>query len=342
MINARAMSVKKDKFEVLAPAKVNLYLEVLGERANGYHDIRSIMVPISLCDRITIEKMHGEIDTVIGTRGDIRDCAEKIASNGSNIATRAAEALKKYAQYRGGAHICIEKSIPLGGGLGGGSADAAAVLRGLNECWGLNMPVRKLMEIGSTIGCDIPGILYGGAVCVQGLGEHVTPVPMHKANGNGKWWLVLVNPGIHVSTKDIYTRCKTALTSTKRPITNAISALESGDVERAARGLFNGLEATVFLKYPMICMIAERLKKAGVIGSLLCGSGASVFGLARNEEHAREIAARFADNPGFPAWSRVVSTMPDGVIGSTRPFGGLSLGSSPSRAARVPSCRRGR
>lgn len=313
------MSVKKDSVTVRACAKINLHLEILGTRPNGYHDIRSVMVPVSLCDYITLRKSSGAIRTVMGRGGEI-DASDLNGCNGNNLATRAAVALKESTGYRGGALISIDKNIPLGGGLGGGSADAAAVLRGLNQLWGTGLDVNSLVTIGAGVGCDVPGMVYGGAVMVEGLGEKVTPIPMHKANGNGRWWVVLVNPGIHISTKDIYTRCRTSLTSEQRPIKNAVSALKKGSVIQAAKGLFNGLQATVVEKYPLIGIIAARLEKAGAAGVILCGSGASVFGLAKDERHAREIAEHFGDNPGFPAWIRVVSTLPDGVMAAHGPL----------------------
>ncbi len=305
---------------VRAPAKINLYLEVIRRRASGYHDIRSVLVPISVFDVVTLEKTRGRIETTVRTRGLARGNGLNLASPDDNLATKAALALKKATGYRGGAMIHIEKNIPVGGGLGGGSSDAAAVLTGLNALWKTGVPLKKLIRIGAAVGCDIPALINGGAVRVGGLGEKVSPVRAANGRDGGGWWLVVANPGFSVSTRDIYERYKPSLTSRPAAIRSTLSALKKGNVRLAVKGLFNSLQETVFRKYPLIEMLAERLEKAGAAGVLLCGSGASVFGLARNREHARRIAGRVGRNPGFPAWSRIARTLPDGVMAAHGPL----------------------
>ena len=296
---------------VRTPAKVNLYLGVLGRRDNGYHDIDSVVAPVSLFDSIVLESTEEEIDLVIEKSSSVSADAIEAMRPGDNLVVKAAMALKTATGYRGGARISLEKNIPIGGGLGGGSADAAGVLVGLNNLWKTEVSREKLKEIGAKIGCDVPSLVHGGPVRMEGLGERVSGLPMAKNSG---WWLVLVNPGFGVSTADIYARHSLSLTADQIPIINMISALEEGNADLAVKGLFNALQDTVFKKYPLIEMLAENLKKAGASGVLLSGSGASIFGMARDEKHALEVSERIGSMPGYSVWSRAVRILPDGVM----------------------------
>ncbi|NQT92048.1 MAG: 4-(cytidine 5'-diphospho)-2-C-methyl-D-erythritol kinase, partial [Lentisphaerae bacterium] len=298
---------------VEAAAKINLYLEVLSKKDDGYHEIRSVLVPISLCDSIRIELTDGVIETrVVASDGVDRDAVQALC-DGDNLATRAALALRERTGHDGGARIVIDKRIPIGGGLGGGSADAAGVLTALNLAWGSGLALAGLADIGATLGCDVPALLCGGAVQVAGVGERVTPIPAFVGCAEGPWWGVIANPGISVSTRDIYSRLTSSLTSEGAGITTVVSALAEGDLESVSRGLFNGLQETVFKKYPVIEMLAERLLEAGALSALVSGSGATVFGLARGREDAEQIAAGIAAD-GEGTWCRVFRTLPDGVM----------------------------
>ena len=298
---------------ILAPAKVNLYLGVLSERDDGYHEICSVLVPISLCDSIRIEPTDGEIETLVIASDGVDPDAVKALCSDRNIATRAAAALRDRTGHRGGARIVIDKNIPIGGGLGGGSADAAGVLAALNRAWNGGLGVDELVEIGATLGCDVPALLHGGPVKVEGIGERVTPIQAFGDGKKGPLWGVLANPGIGVSTRDIYSRCTSSLTSPRSGITTLVSALAEGDMEAVSRGLFNSLQDVVFRKYPAIEMLAERLVEEGALAALVSGSGATVFGLARGKEHAERIAAGIA-SAGDGTWCRVFRTLPDGVM----------------------------
>lgn len=307
MILAPLMLQKNSKV-IKAAAKINLYLEVLGQREDGYHDIRSILVPVSLWDEMRIELTDGVIETITTISPEL-NCLEDVQwcdKSEKNIITRAANELKKAAGFTGGARIFLDKRIPVGGGMGGGSADAAAVLRGLNEMWELNLPTEKLVEIGARIGSDVPGLVHGGMVCIEGVGERVTGIEL---NGQQGWWLVLINPCFQVSTRDIYERCSSFLTSEAIPFSSICSCLRDGDAETVSKSLFNGLQETVFQKYPLIKIVVDDLKKAGAVGVLVSGSGASVFGLARDEQHANEIVKSFERDFEAPAWTRVVKTV---------------------------------
>lgn len=297
-----------------APAKTNLYLEVLGKRTNGYHELRSIVVPLSLCDTVTLERTAGIIETVVEAEPSAGVTALALNGARNNLATRAAEALKRAIGYEGGARIHLWKRIPVGGGLGGGSSDAAAVLKGLNRLWGAGWPLDRLKELAATLGSDIPALIHAAPVRLEGQGERVTPIPIRRTGGPAEGWLVLVNPGFEVSTEDIYSRYRSPLTSPPLPYKDMIRAVEEWNLELAAKGLFNSLQETAFRKYPIIRIMAERLEKAGARGVLLSGSGASVFGLAGCEGEARAVNSRVREMLGREFWSEVARILPDGVM----------------------------
>ncbi len=310
----KANSRKPSMLWLKAPAKVNIYLEVLGRRDNGYHDIRSLVVPVSLYDFVSIEKLDGgavEVDVENGP-GMGREISYWSGEK-DNIAVKAVELFMKCTRYSGGVRVQIKKNIPVGGGLGGGSADAAAVLIGLNEICGTGLSRGKLAEIGFKLGSDVPAMVHGGPVCMEGLGEKITVIDLKDGKIRPELWVIIVNPGFRVSTRDIYSRYISPLTFAEIPFISVVSSLKDGDVDVVARGLFNGLQETVFRKYPLIEIIVEELKKAGSIGALLCGSGASVFGLARDEKSAVKIAENMANALGFPVMSKAARILPDGV-----------------------------
>jgi 4-diphosphocytidyl-2-C-methyl-D-erythritol kinase len=322
VVTPRAMTTGGVSLTFLAPAKINLFLDIIGKRSDGYHDLRSLLAPISLCDEVRIEVTDGVVEAV--AEGATLPCGNVDLLPGSegNLATKAATLLKEVTGYRGGARIRIAKHIPVGGGLGGGSADAAATLRGLNELWRTGLSHRQLMELAARIGCDIPALVCDRVVCMEGRGERITPIPTAWPKTVGDWWLVVVNPCFSVATRDAYSRYKPRLTCPAESFSNVKLALEKGDVELAAGNLFNALQPTVFAKYPLLEILAGELKAAGALGVLLSGSGASLFAMARDREQAQAIEAKISTARGACMWSRAVRVLPDGVTGSTRPFGG--------------------
>ncbi|MFC1498862.1 4-(cytidine 5'-diphospho)-2-C-methyl-D-erythritol kinase [Verrucomicrobiota bacterium] len=306
------MSNQLERLYVKSPAKVNLYLEVLGVRNNGYHDIRSIVVPVSLYDVLALERTDKDVRTIIDSDALSNNDEMRLINNEDNLATKAARLLQQETGCSCGAEIQIKKNIPVGGGLGGGSADAAAVLIGLNQLWDLGLPRKRLSEISLKLGCDVPAMVCGGTLRMEGLGEKIAPIAVDRDNTG--LWIVIVNPCFGVSTGDIYSRYSSVLTSNVIPVSSMVSAVKDGNVELVAKSLFNSLEKTVFRKYPLIEIIAEELKKAGAIGVLLSGSGASVFGLGADEKQAREIEKLVNKALGASIWSRVATTLPDGVM----------------------------
>ena len=307
------MQTGKSKLIVSAPAKINLTLDVLGKRPDGYHDLRSLVVPISLCDTLVLTSTEGAIEVECSVAGLPGDARILLPPSADNLAFLAAKLLRETTGYPGGASIRIRKEIPIGGGMGGGSADAAGALTGLNRLWKTGLSQERLMELGARLGSDIPAMVYGKAVCMEGRGERIREVVCHWPEKT-EWWIVVVNPGFNVPTRDAYRRFRRGLTSTEETFNNACFALERGDGKLASASLLNSLEAPVFEKYPLLAILAGRLESAGAAGVLLSGSGASVFAMAADHNQALEIEATVKRETGPWLWTRVAKILPDGVM----------------------------
>jgi len=265
------------RIELSATAKVNLALEILGRRADGYHEIVTVMQAVELSDRIVLEDTESL---------DLRTTDRQVPRDASNLALRAALALHEAAGVGAGARITLDKRIPVAAGLGGGSADAAAVLLGLNRLWRLRWPLARLAQVGATLGMDVPFFLRGGTAFATGRGEKVDRIPgMALA-------LVLVNPRFASSTAEAYGRLTAAMYSDGARARAVVAALGSRRAERVAQSLYNGLEATVAPVHPEIGQMKAALLAAGALGALMSGSGPTVFGIARSLDHARQIRRR--------------------------------------------------
>ena len=288
-----------------APAKINLTLEVLGKRPDGYHELRSIVMPVSLTDSLTLTTTYAQVAMTI-TVGPGVDLS-KIGSVDRNLAVRAARLMQERYKINAGARIHIHKRIPIGGGMGGGSADAAGVIRGLNRLWELNRPNDELMALGAELGSDIPALVHGGAVLMEGRGERVRGLfdaeEQPRCQG---FWTVIANPGVMCPTPDVFRKWRAGLTAGPLLLHNMISSIRTSDVSAATDALHNGLQPGVFESYPDVAQTATRLKEAGCLGVLLSGSGASVFGLAQSEVHGQEICR----NLGSDLWHVLVRTCP--------------------------------
>ena len=300
---------------IAAPAKVNITLEILGERPDGYHDLRSVVAPIALADRVELRPLpaDGGVTLCVEADGVPMDA---IGPAGRNLAVRAAELVRSRKGVAAGVAIRILKRIPIGGGLGGGSADAAAVINGLDLLWGLGMGEEERMALGAELGSDVPAQVAGRAVLMEGRGERVTPVGGDGGCVGGGIPIVLVNPGIAVSTAEVYRGCNGRLTSRAGICHNALSSIHRRDSRALAQSLFNGLEAGVFAGHPEVGRLAALLRSAGALGVLMSGSGASVFGLVEDEAHGKRILA------GLPGdvWCRTTAILPDGVMAAHGPL----------------------
>lgn len=306
---------------IKAPAKINLFLDVLGERQDGYHNIKSLLLPISLFDTIRIEPRVKNISTVIPSLCRFRGIPGPffMADKDENLITRAAKLLKTCTGCRKGAAIFLTKRIPIGAGLGGGSADAAAVLIGLNQLWKTGLARERLMEIGAQIGCDVPALIHGGAICMEGRGETITPInrliPGRAWAGKCDFWMLLIYPGFAISTGDIYHRYDHHHEQSlpKDPANSKfeliMSGLKLGLMPLVGKGLFNALEETVLCKYPLLEMIKKRLEETGAKHVLLTGSGSTVFVLLKKKDEGEKMAKLIRKQIGLPLWTQVVHTL---------------------------------
>ena len=267
---------------VEAPAKINLRLQVSGRRPDGYHELGMIMQRVSLCDRLTIA-----LDSSPGVR--VSCPALSLSAGEENIAARAARRMLALAGRDTGVEIVIDKRIPVAAGLGGGSADAAAVMQALNGMLGLDLGRDALMREGVVLGADVPFFLFGQSAWAVGIGEILTPFPLPRA------WYLLVNPGLPVSTAWVYGNL--GLTSLGRVAKMPRFPQTMGEL---AGLLHNDLERITVGRYPLLAQIKERLLAAGAVGSLMSGSGPTIFGLFADEEAAQSASDELQKQ--YPEW----------------------------------------
>jgi len=264
-----------------AHAKVNVFLRVLRAREDGYHDLASLVLPISLADIVTVQPARELRVDVRGRR------AEDVPPGGLNLALIAALALAEASTGGMGATIEIEKSIPVAAGLGGGSADAAATLVALNELWECGLDAGALADIGARVGSDLPALLAGGPVLVGGRGERVEPAKVERL-----WWAV-VTLDFPTRSPDAYRWWDEDGGNTGPSPWSILDAAERGDAETLGPLLYNDLERSVVRRHPEVGEALQALTQAGALGAVMSGSGPTVLGLARDEAHANEIADGF-------------------------------------------------
>jgi 4-diphosphocytidyl-2-C-methyl-D-erythritol kinase len=278
--------------QIEAPAKINLFLRVVRRREDGYHEIETLFQAIGLADTLTFAPApEGEFALA---------CDDpSLQTDASNLVCRAAAALRAASRTDAGAHVTLTKRIPAGGGLGGGSSDAAATLLGLRQLWGLPLTDAALHDLAASLGSDIPFFLHGGTALATGRGEILTPLPDPPPLA-----LVLVTPPFGVATPAAYRAWRATDDAGLPDIAACRDALMGGDWQRTvcldalAATLRNDLEPGVFATHPELERIRQRLLAAGAVAARMTGSGSTLFALARETEHARRIAAAVADIPG--------------------------------------------
>ncbi|WP_368653549.1 4-(cytidine 5'-diphospho)-2-C-methyl-D-erythritol kinase [Ornithinibacillus sp. 4-3] len=259
-----------------APAKINLSLDILGKRQDGFHDVEMIMTTIDLSDRVELHLL--EKDTI-----KVSLESRFVPNDERNLAYQAANLLKKEYQVSQGVFIKIDKSIPVSAGLAGGSSDAAAVLRGLNKLWNLNISTEKLMQLGLCIGSDVPFCVYNGTALVTGRGEQVIPLPAPPS-----CWVILAKPNIGVSSKTIFHQIN--VEELWHPNTQRmVDALSAGDFAEMCEAMGNALESITFYNYPEVARIKEKMKKSGAYNVLMSGSGPTIYGLVEHEGQAQRV-----------------------------------------------------
>ncbi|HZJ58372.1 MAG TPA: 4-(cytidine 5'-diphospho)-2-C-methyl-D-erythritol kinase [Clostridia bacterium] len=284
-------------------AKINLTLDVVGKRADGYHDVEMVMQSVNLWDEIVIRVTDGKIELDSNVKG--------LPKDERNIAWRATELLKAEFGIPQGAGIFIRKNIPIAAGMGGGSADCAGVLLGLNRLWNLNLGDGALKTLGKRLGADVPFCITGGTALAEGIGDILTPI----ASGTSIW-LVIVRPDLRVSTGEVYGRLDLDYVE-KRPNNKAmIEHLIAGRVSGVAENLVNVLEGVTIPMHPQIAEIKSRLVDEGALGSLMSGSGPTVYGVFKDQSSARRAAKKMEKEYRH---TYVAETVQNGVLISRRP-----------------------
>ena len=267
----------------LAPAKINLFLHITGQRADGYHTLQSVFQLLDFYDTIHIKSTNtGEIKRI----NEINSVPASLC-----LCALAASALQQYTGCKLGVEYRIEKRIPMGGGLGGGSSDAATMLLALNHVWQLGLSRTELMQIGLKLGADVPIFIFGQNAWAEGIGEQLTAIDLARQDANQHY--VVLTPQVHVSTRDIF--ANSALTKDTKP-------LKMADFSRDTKSVVfkNDLEAVVCKEFPAVASTLNWLNQFG--SARMSGSGASVFVAINSKQNADELLAKKpANTTGFVA-----------------------------------------
>lgn len=264
------------KLLIKAPAKINLSLDVLHKRPDGYHEVEMVMTTIDLADRIEMSLL--DKDTI-----KINSQNRFVPDDQRNLAYQAARLLKERFNVKKGVSITIEKTIPVAAGLAGGSSDAAATLRGLNKLWQLGLSIDELATLGSEIGSDVSFCVYGGTALATGRGEVIQQLPAPPT-----CWVVLAKPFIGVSTAEIYRRLQ--IDGIHHPNTKEmVRAIEEKDFKRVCNHVGNVLEEVTLDLHPEVAQIKDQMKRFGADAVLMSGSGPTVFSLVEHDSRMHRI-----------------------------------------------------
>jgi len=271
-----------DRLTVLSPAKLNLVLDILRKRPDGYHELRTIFERISLADKITLSRNKTN-------KISIRCAHPHVPKGPGNLAYKAAMMLRNDFSISEGLDINIIKNIPVAAGLAGGSSNAAAVLSGLNCLWQLGLGNSQLVNYASRLGSDVAFFLYDTSFALgTGRGERIKPLGLKV-----KLWHVLVTPKVKMLTADVFARLKLNLTNKKDNVNILLPFLRKGDLERLAGALSNDLEPAILSLRPDFIYLKKKLLDAGATGVCFSGSGPSVFACVGSHKHALSLRAKF-------------------------------------------------
>ena len=266
------------EIEIDSYSKINLTLNILGKRRDGYHNIETIMQSINLADRIFIKEEKEGIK--------IKCSHPLVPIDTQSLTYRSAEKILNRYRIKKGVKIEIDKKIPLASGMAGGSANSASILVGINKLFALNLSNKDLREIGEELGMDVPFCIQNGTALAYHRGEKVTPLPPI----NPPLWIIIINPGFEIPTKWAYNNIDLGQIKREKNNTKAmLKALKEVRLEEIAKNLFNSFEELIIKKYPEIGKIKDRLIVESALGTLMSGSGPTVFGIARNKEQALKI-----------------------------------------------------
>ena len=265
------------KIRLKAMAKINLGLDVVRKREDGYHEVRMIMQTIRMYDQIELEPTEAP-----GIR--VSTNLNYLPTNEDNLVYKAAKLLMDEFDVKKGLNIGLRKFIPVAAGMAGGSSDAAAVMVGVNRLFHLNLSQKELMERGVKIGADVPYCILRGTALAEGIGEKLTHLPPAPAG-----YVLIAKPGIHVSTKVVYTNLQANELESHPDIDGQIQAIRSGDLKKVAELCGNVLETVTIPAYPVIEEIKDVMKKGGALNACMSGSGPTVFGLFDDREKAKAV-----------------------------------------------------
>ena len=276
------------------PAKLNLFLEVLSRRADGFHEIETLMMPVTLFDTLQVSKTGARPIELScrwsgGRPGDaaggaLRSSWGDLPDGPDNMVVKAIERLREQAGLEAGAVVRLQKRIPSSAGLGGASSDAAAALVAANRVWNLNWPLDRLHEVAAQLGSDVPFFLGGSAAICRGRGEQIEPVRLP-----GGWHFVVVRPPQGLSTAEVYRHCRPA--TAPRRVASLLAAARRGRLADAGRLLMNRLQPAAASLSPWIGRLQAAFDGCNCYGHQMSGSGSSYFGICRSARHARRVAA---------------------------------------------------
>ncbi len=270
-----------DELRICAPAKVNLFLEVVGKREDGYHELETVMQEIDLVDNLTFKETE---------KGVSLECDDKsIPCGEGNLVSKAANLIIQECGIKKGVNISLQKNIPVGAGLGGGSSDAAVTLKALNLLWKTGLSDEKLMAFAAKLGSDVAFFLQGKTSLCKGRGEKVYPIKVRN-----KLDFLVIFPNIRIDTITIYKNLKIALTKNRKDVSFFLDVIEHGDAKSVGKVLFNRLEEPVFSLYPNLLQLKSFLKQFDFCGLLVSGSGSSIVGLCSSREQAEINRDRIA------------------------------------------------
>lgn len=269
---------------IQAHGKINLSLDITGRRENGYHDIATVMQMVTLCDEVEITRNDS------GAISVETDC-NNLSGGEDNIAYKACQLMKTTYGLEDGFDIVIQKRIPLAGGMAGGSTDAAAVIRGINALCELKKSDEELMQIGLKIGADVPFCIQQNPALATGIGEILSPVSGLPSD----IWILLVNPGVEVSTKQIYEAIDKQATYATIDNGALVQALAASDMQQAKQHMINIMEPVTGALCPQVPELIHKLKQVGAFHAMMSGSGATCFGLFEKEPDIGYMQKQFTD-----------------------------------------------
>jgi len=288
------------RLEKLSPCKVNLILNIMGKRADGFHELETVMQPVNVCDEMTFERSGASLQLTCNN--------PELPCDAKNLVHRAATAFFTATNIADGVRIHLQKNLPLAGGIGGGSANAAVTFTALNELFGSPLPLEKLHELAATLGSDVPFFLYDKPALATGRGEKVRTLENFPAL-QGKAFF-LVHPGFGISTPWSYqnlARFPKDQNGTAGRAEKLVTALRTDNWDAIRADLYNSLEAPAFDKFPVLQLYKEFLRDNGALVSLMSGSGSTTFALVSGQTAAERLLEKFMGHFGSGYWTALVA-----------------------------------